>query len=165
VLAAIELPAAQEFRGTSVGEIAKAARTKPTKFYRYFTSQLGIARLMQNKINIVVGTTLNQLDDVKQPTKQAIRNWVDHDPLGLILTQDFTNKLRRRTETQLVFLLGEMPQLLEVALPSCSTCIRLPCFPAAGYADGTPQARDCIFPPVANTCQLTMPAVSAAGHR
>lgn len=77
LLSAIELFASLGYRGTSVGEIAKAAGTTPTTFYRYFTSKSDIARLLQDQINIDVRTTLQHLDDVKKPTKQAIRHWLD----------------------------------------------------------------------------------------
>jgi AcrR family transcriptional regulator len=77
ISSAIELFAKNGFRATSVGDIAKAAGTTPTTFYRYFSSKSDIARLLQNHINIDVKSTFERLDEVKRPTKQAIRGWVD----------------------------------------------------------------------------------------
>jgi AcrR family transcriptional regulator len=77
VAAAVELFSTQGFRATSVGDIAKAAGTTPTTFYRYFTSKSDIARLLQSQINVDVSSTLQHLDQVKRPTKQAIRGWLD----------------------------------------------------------------------------------------
>jgi AcrR family transcriptional regulator len=74
---AIELFAKNGFRATSVGDIAKAAGTTPTTFYRYFSSKSDIARLLQDHINVDVKSTFERLDEVKRPTKQAIRGWVD----------------------------------------------------------------------------------------
>jgi AcrR family transcriptional regulator len=77
ISSAVELFAKNGFRATSVGEIAKAAGTTPTTFYRYFSSKSDIARLLQEHINIDVKSTFERLDEVKRPTKQAIRGWVD----------------------------------------------------------------------------------------
>jgi AcrR family transcriptional regulator len=77
ISSAIELFAKNGFRATSVGDIAKAAGTTPTTFYRYFSSKSDIARLLQDHINVDVKSTFERLDDVKRPTKQAIRGWVD----------------------------------------------------------------------------------------
>jgi AcrR family transcriptional regulator len=77
ISSAIELFAKNGFRATSVGDIAKAAGTTPTTFYRYFSSKSDIARLLQDHINVDVKTTFERLDDMKRPTKQAIRGWVD----------------------------------------------------------------------------------------
>lgn len=77
ISSAIELFAKNGFRATSVGDIAKAAGTTPTTFYRYFSSKSDIARLLQDHINVDVKCTFERLDEVKRPTKQAIRGWVD----------------------------------------------------------------------------------------
>jgi AcrR family transcriptional regulator len=77
ISSAIELFRLNGFRATSVGDIAKAAGTTPTTFYRYFSSKSDIARLLQDHINIDVRRTFERLDEVKVPTKQAIRGWVD----------------------------------------------------------------------------------------
>ena len=77
ISSAIELFAKNGFRATSVGDIAKAAGTTPTTFYRYFSSKSDIARLLQDHINVDVRSTFERLDDVKRPTRQAIRGWVD----------------------------------------------------------------------------------------
>src|SRR5271156_953920 len=77
ISSAIELFTHNGFRATSVGDIAKAAGTTPTTFYRYFSSKSDIARLLQDHINIDVKKTFERLDEVKRPTKQAIRGWVD----------------------------------------------------------------------------------------
>jgi AcrR family transcriptional regulator len=77
ISSAIELFAKNGFRATSVGDIAKAAGTTPTTFYRYFSSKSDIARLLQDHINVDVKSTLDRLDEVKRPTRQAIRGWVD----------------------------------------------------------------------------------------
>jgi len=77
VSAALELFAEHGYRATSVGDIAKAAGTTPTTFYRYFTGKSDLARLLQDEVNIEVGKSLQRLDEVKRPTRQAIRNWVD----------------------------------------------------------------------------------------
>jgi len=77
ISSAIELFAKNGFRATSVGDIAKAAGTTPTTFYRYFSSKSDIARLLQDHINVDVKSNFERLDDVKRPTKQAIRGWVD----------------------------------------------------------------------------------------
>lgn len=77
ISSAIELFTLNGFRATSVGDIAKAAGTTPTTFYRYFSSKSDIARLLRDHINIHVKETFERLDEVKRPTKQAIRAWVD----------------------------------------------------------------------------------------
>lgn len=77
VSAALELFAEHGYRATSVGDIAKAAGTTPTTFYRYFSGKSDLARLLQDEVNIEVGKSLQRLDEVKRPTRQAIRNWVD----------------------------------------------------------------------------------------
>jgi AcrR family transcriptional regulator len=77
VSAALELFAEHGYRATSVGDIAKAAGTTPTTFYRYFTGKSDLARLLQDEVNVEVGKSLQRLDEVKRPTRQAIRNWVD----------------------------------------------------------------------------------------
>ena len=77
ISSAIELFAVNGFRATSVGDIAKAAGTTPTTFYRYFSSKSDIARLLQDHINIDVKRNFERLDEIKRPTKQAIRGWVD----------------------------------------------------------------------------------------
>ena len=77
VSAAIELFAEHGYRAISVGDIAKAAGTTPTTFYRYFAGKSDLARLLQAEINVEVEKSLRQLDEVKRPTAQAIRNWID----------------------------------------------------------------------------------------
>ena len=77
ISSAIELFAKNGFRATSVGDIAKAAGTTPTTFYRYFSSKSDIARLLQDHINVDVKSTFERLDEVRRPTRQAIRGWVD----------------------------------------------------------------------------------------
>jgi AcrR family transcriptional regulator len=77
ISSAVELFAKNGFRATSVGDIAKAAGTTPTTFYRYFSSKSDIARLLQDHINVDVKSTFERLDEVKRPTKQAIRGWLD----------------------------------------------------------------------------------------
>jgi AcrR family transcriptional regulator len=77
ISSAVELFTKNGFRATSVGDIAKAAGTTPTTFYRYFSSKSDIARLLQDHINVDVKATFERLDEVKRPTKQAIRGWVD----------------------------------------------------------------------------------------
>ena len=57
ISSAIELFAKNGFRATSVGDIAKAAGTTPTTFYRYFSSKSDIARLLQDHINVDVKST------------------------------------------------------------------------------------------------------------
>jgi AcrR family transcriptional regulator len=77
ISSAVELFAKNGFRATSVGDIAKLAGTTPTTFYRYFSSKSDIARLLQDHINVDVKATFERLDEVKRPTKQAIRGWLD----------------------------------------------------------------------------------------
>jgi AcrR family transcriptional regulator len=77
ISSAVELFTKNGFRATSVGDIAKAAGTTPTTFYRYFSSKSDIARLLQDHINVDVKATFERLDEVKRPTKQAIRGWLD----------------------------------------------------------------------------------------
>jgi AcrR family transcriptional regulator len=77
VSAAMELFAEFGYRATSVGDIAKAAGTTPTTFYRYFNGKSDLARLLQDQVNTEVGKTLRRLDEVKRPTRQAIREWID----------------------------------------------------------------------------------------
>jgi AcrR family transcriptional regulator len=77
ISSAIELFAKNGFRATSVGDIAKAAGTTPTTFYRYFSSKSDIARLLQDHINVDVISTFERLDEVRRPTRQAVRGWVD----------------------------------------------------------------------------------------
>ncbi len=50
ISSAIELFRLNGFRATSVGDIAKAAGTTPTTFYRYFSSKSDIARLSQGRV-------------------------------------------------------------------------------------------------------------------
>ena len=77
ISSAIDLFARNGYKATSVADIAKAAGTTPTTFYRYFTSKVDIARLLQNDINVEVKKTLGRLDEVKRPTRHAVRGWVD----------------------------------------------------------------------------------------
>ncbi len=77
ISSALELFARNGFRATSVGDIAKAAGTTPTTFYRYFSSKSDIARLLQDHINVDVKKNFDRLDEVRRPTKQAIRGWMD----------------------------------------------------------------------------------------
>jgi AcrR family transcriptional regulator len=71
ISSAIELFRLNGFRATSVGDIAKAAGTTPTTFYRYFSSKSDIACLLQDHINIDVKKTFERLDEVKVPTAIA----------------------------------------------------------------------------------------------
>jgi AcrR family transcriptional regulator len=77
ISSAVELFAKNGFRATSVGDIAKAAGTTPTTFYRYFSSKSDIARLLQDHINVDVKSTFERLDEIKRPTKHAVRGWLD----------------------------------------------------------------------------------------
>src|ERR1700678_2445517 len=77
ISSAVELFAKNGYRATSVGDIAKAAGTTPTTFYRYFTGKSDLARLLKEEVNVEVGKSLHRLDEVKRPTRQAISNWVD----------------------------------------------------------------------------------------
>jgi AcrR family transcriptional regulator len=77
ISSAVDLFAQNGFRATSVGDIAKAAGTTPTTFYRYFSSKSDIARLLQDHINVDVKKNFDRLDEVRRPTKQAIRGWMD----------------------------------------------------------------------------------------
>lgn len=75
--AAVELFVEKGYRATSVADIAAAAGTTPTTFYRYFPTKSDIARLLQDRINVEVKKTLDALDQIKRPTRAAIREWVD----------------------------------------------------------------------------------------
>ena len=75
--AALQLFAENGYRSTSVADIAKAAGTTATTFYRHFSSKSDLARLIQNEVNIEVAKTLERLDEVKRPTRAAVRHWVD----------------------------------------------------------------------------------------
>lgn len=77
IAAAVELFAEHGYRATSVGEIARTAGTTPTTFYRYFTGKSDIARLLQDRINVEVQKHLEALDDIKRPTRQAVRSWIE----------------------------------------------------------------------------------------
>lgn len=77
VSAAVELFAEKGYRATSVADIAAAAGTTATTFYRYFPTKSDIARLLQDRINVEVKKTLDALDEIKRPTRAAIREWVD----------------------------------------------------------------------------------------
>jgi AcrR family transcriptional regulator len=77
VSAAVELFVEKGYRATSVADIAAAAGTTPTTFYRYFPTKSDIARLLQDRINVEVKKTLDALDQIKRPTRVAIREWVD----------------------------------------------------------------------------------------
>lgn len=77
ISAAVELFAQHSYRATSVGEIARAAGTTPTTFYRYFNGKSDIARLLQDRINVEVQKHLDALDDIKRPTRQAVRGWIE----------------------------------------------------------------------------------------
>jgi AcrR family transcriptional regulator len=77
VSCAVELFAEKGYRGASVAEIAAAAGTTPTTFYRYFATKSDIARLLQERINVEVKATLDALDGVQRPTRAAVRGWID----------------------------------------------------------------------------------------
>jgi AcrR family transcriptional regulator len=77
VSAAVELFTQNGFRATSVGEIARTAGTTPTTFYRYFNGKSDIARLLQDRINVEVQLHLEALDNIKRPTRQAVRGWLE----------------------------------------------------------------------------------------
>jgi AcrR family transcriptional regulator len=77
ISSAVELFQQHGYRATSVADIAKAAGTTPTTFYRYFDGKADIARRLQDHINIDVKKTLAHLDGIKRPTRQAIRSWMD----------------------------------------------------------------------------------------
>ena len=77
ISSAIELFTQNGFRATSVGDIAKAAGTTPTTFYRYFSSKSDLARLLQDHINVDVRKNFERLDEIRRPTKQAVRGWID----------------------------------------------------------------------------------------
>ena len=74
---AVELFAEKGYRATSVADIAAAAGTTATTFYRYFPTKSDVARLLQDRINIEVKKTLDALDEVKRPSRAAIRAWID----------------------------------------------------------------------------------------
>jgi AcrR family transcriptional regulator len=77
ISSAIELFTQNGFLATSVGDIAKAAGTTPTTFYRYFSSKSDVARLLQDHINVDVKKNFERLDEIRRPTKQAVRGWID----------------------------------------------------------------------------------------
>jgi AcrR family transcriptional regulator len=77
ISAAVELFAQHGYRATSVGEIARIAGTTPTTFYRYFSSKSEVARLLQDRISIEIGRHFRALDEIKPPTRQALRSWVE----------------------------------------------------------------------------------------
>ena len=77
ISAAVQLFTEHGYRSTSVGEIARAAGTTATTFYRYFTSKADIARLLQDRINVEVKKHLDALDEIKRPTRQAVRAWIE----------------------------------------------------------------------------------------
>src|SRR5580693_9154413 len=77
IASAMELFAQNGFRATSVGDIAKAAGTTPTTFYRYFSSKSDVARLLRDHINVDVKKNFERLDEIRRPTKQAVRGWID----------------------------------------------------------------------------------------
>jgi len=77
ISAAVELFTEHGYRATSVGEIARTAGTTATTFYRYFTGKADIARLLQDRINVEVKMHLDALDEIKRPTRQAVRGWIE----------------------------------------------------------------------------------------
>lgn len=77
ISAAVELFTEHGYRATSVGEIARTAGTTATTFYRYFTGKADIARLLQDRINVEVKKHLDALDEIKRPTRQSVRGWVE----------------------------------------------------------------------------------------
>jgi AcrR family transcriptional regulator len=77
VSAAVELFAEKGYRATSVADIAAAAGTTATTFYRYFPTKSDVARLLQDRINVEVQKTLDALDEMKRPSRAAVRAWVD----------------------------------------------------------------------------------------
>jgi AcrR family transcriptional regulator len=77
ISAAVELFAQHGYRATSVGEIARIAGTTQTTFYRYFTSKSEIARLLQGRVNIEIKRHFEALDEIKAPTRRALRGWVE----------------------------------------------------------------------------------------
>jgi AcrR family transcriptional regulator len=77
ISASVELFAQHGYRATSVSEISRIAGTTPTTFYRYFTSKSEVARLLQGRVNIEVERHLEALGEIKSPTRQALRGWVE----------------------------------------------------------------------------------------
>jgi AcrR family transcriptional regulator len=77
ISAAVELFGQHGYRAASVGEIAKAAGTTPTTFYRHFTCKADIARLLQDRINVEVKSHMEALDDIERPSRKAVRGWLD----------------------------------------------------------------------------------------
>jgi AcrR family transcriptional regulator len=77
ISSAVELFTQHGYRATSVGEIAKAAGTTPTTFYRHFNGKSDIARLLQDRINVEVKSHLEALDNIERPTRKALRSWIE----------------------------------------------------------------------------------------
>jgi AcrR family transcriptional regulator len=77
ISAAVELFTQYGYRATSVGEISRIAGTTPTTFYRHFTSKSEVARLLQDRVNIEVKRHLEALDEIKLPTREALRGWIE----------------------------------------------------------------------------------------
>lgn len=77
ISAAVELFTEHGYRSTSVGEIARAAGTTATTFYRYFTGKADIARLLQDRINVEVKKHIDALDEIKRPTRHTVRGWIE----------------------------------------------------------------------------------------
>jgi AcrR family transcriptional regulator len=77
VNSAIELFGDKGFRATSVAEIAAAAGTTSTTFYRYFATKSDMARALQEHIHIEMKSAIDVLDQMKRPTRAGVRDWVE----------------------------------------------------------------------------------------
>ncbi|QIB66834.1 TetR/AcrR family transcriptional regulator [Kineobactrum salinum] len=74
---AAELFIKHGYQATSVNQIAKLAGTTATTFYRYYSSKADVARELQGHINVDVKKTLEQFDELEQPSHDGIRGWMD----------------------------------------------------------------------------------------
>jgi AcrR family transcriptional regulator len=73
---AIELFTDKGFQATSVAEIAAAAGTTSTTFYRYFATKAEIGKALHERMNVDVQRTLDSFDAIPEYTLPAIRDWI-----------------------------------------------------------------------------------------
>lgn len=63
------------YRATSIQDIARAAGTTATTFYRHFKSKAELAWIVQKELFLAVEEVTDQLDAVK--TRDGLRAWLD----------------------------------------------------------------------------------------
>lgn len=73
--AAEDLFKSNGYRATSIQDIARAAGTTATTFYRHFKSKAELAWIVQRELFLAVEEVTDQLDAIK--TRDGLRAWLD----------------------------------------------------------------------------------------